>query len=61
MPHTLQESYMPDFLSEAQERSLLDELSFSRQWKQVSGRRVQRQGGEILEKTGALLAQPLPR
>ena len=56
----LEACFLPQFISEAQERSLIDEVSRpTARWKQVSGRQLQVHGGQVTD-SGILITQPLP-
>ncbi|KAK9839233.1 hypothetical protein WJX81_003012 [Elliptochloris bilobata] len=53
--------YIPDYLTAAEDDSLASTIRTSKQrWTQVSGRRLRNYGGRVHEKTGVLLAAPLP-
>ncbi|KAJ7203583.1 hypothetical protein GGX14DRAFT_523426 [Mycena pura] len=53
--------YVPDFITEEEERYLMDKIKESPQqrWKQLANRRLQLWGGELTS-TNALVAQPMP-
>lgn len=54
--------YVRDFLTEAEEDYVLRKIDSAprSQWKQLKHRRLQQWGGELAERTGALLPAPLP-
>lgn len=54
--------YITEFVSTAEEAYLLHKIDTApaRRWKQLAHRRLQMWGGELTERTGTLIAEPLP-